>query len=44
MTSRSGHFLYKYDFDAIMAVIHTDMLQNDEELNLEINSCIKNAY
>ena len=30
------------EFDAIVAVIETFMFQDDEELKLEINSCIKN--
>ena len=42
MASGITNFLYKDDFDAIIAVIDADMLQNDEESNLEINSCIKN--
>ena len=42
MASGITNFLYKDDFDAIIAVIDADILQNDEESNLEINSCIKN--
>ena len=34
--------MYEDDFDAIMATIDTDMLHNDEDLNLQINSCVKN--
>ena len=30
------------EFHAIVAVIEPNMLQDDEELKLEINSCIKN--
>ena len=30
------------EFDAIVAVIETFMFQDDKELKLEINSCIKN--
>ena len=38
MASRISDFLYEND--AILAVIDTNMLQNDEELNLEVNSYI----
>lgn len=42
MSSGSSDFLQKDDFEAIIYVTHADMLQNDEELNLELHSCIKN--
>ena len=32
MASGSSDFLYEDAFDAIMAVLDADMLQNDEEL------------
>ena len=41
MTRRNSGFLYKGDFDAIMVVIDAEMLQNDEELHLGKNPCIK---
>ena len=43
MASGSSDFLYEDAFDAIMAVLDADMLQNDEELKWNINSCIKNT-
>lgn len=42
MTSGRINFQYEDYFDVIMAVIHVDMLWNDENLNLEINPYIKN--
>ena len=42
MVSERSDFLYKDVFDAIMAAIDVDVLQNDGELNLEISSCSKN--
>ena len=42
MTSGRCYFLYEDDFDTIIAVIDGEMLQNNKELNLEINSCTKN--
>lgn len=42
MVSERSDFLYKDVFDAIMAAIDVDVLQNDGELNLEISSCNKN--
>ena len=42
MVSGRSDFLYEDDSDAIMAGTDADILQNDEELNLEINSCLKN--
>ena len=45
MASGSISFLlYKDDFDVIMVVTETDILQNDEKLNSEINSCIKKCH
>ena len=42
MTCAGSGFLYENGFQVIMAVIDADMLQDDKELNLEINACIKN--
>lgn len=42
MTCGSSEFLYENEFQVVMAVIDADMLQDDKELNLEINACIKN--
>ena len=42
MVSERSDFLYKDVLDTIMAAIDVDVLQIDGELNLEINSCIKN--
>ena len=38
MASGSSDFLYEDGFDALTAVINVDMLQNDRQLNLKINS------
>ena len=42
MVSGRSHFFYEDDFDAIMAGTDADILQSEEELNLEINSCLRN--
>lgn len=42
MDSGRNNFLCKNDFHVIMAVTEADVLQNDDELNLEINTCTKN--
>ena len=40
--SGRNNFLCKDGFHVIMRVIKADVLQNDDELNLEINTCINN--
>ena len=35
-------FLVADDFDAVMAIIHADMLENDTEMLSEINSVVEN--
>ena len=42
MSSRSSDFLQEDDFDTIIEVTDVDVLQNNGELTLEINPCIKN--
>ena len=41
MSFRSSSFLYQDDFDAMIAVNDTDMLQSDGKLSLKIKSFIK---
>ena len=44
MASGSSGFLYEDEIDTVIIVIDADMLQNNEEMNPEINSCIKDIY
>ena len=42
MTSGKGDFLYEDDLDAILAITDVDMFENDEDMESEIVTCIKN--
>ena len=39
---RQGRFLYEDDLDAVLAIIDADMFENDEDMESEIVTCIKN--
>ena len=42
MASGKNNILYKDDLDATLAVINADILENDENMELWIVTCIKN--
>ena len=42
MASGKGDYLYEDDLDAILAIIDGDMFENDEDMESEIVTCIKN--
>ena len=42
MAGAQEDFLYEDDFDAILAIIDADFLENDVELNAEIEEAVKN--
>ena len=42
IASGKDDFLYEDDLDAIIAVIDADMFENDEDMESEIVTCIKN--
>ena len=42
MVSDKDDFLYEDDLDAILAIIDADMFENDEDMESEIVTCIKN--
>ena len=42
MASGKDDFLYVDDLDAVLAIIDADMLENDEDMESEIVTCIKN--
>ena len=42
MTSGKGDFLYEDDLDAILAITDVDMFENNEDMESEIVTCIKN--
>ena len=42
MASGKEDFIYGSDLDAILAIIHADMFENDEDMESEIVTCIKN--
>ena len=44
MAACGSDFLVAYDFDAVMARIDTDMLENDTEMLPEVNSVVKYIF
>ena len=42
MASGKDDFLYEDYLDAVLAIIDADMCQNDEDMELEIVTCIEN--
>ena len=42
MASGKDDFLYEDDLDAVLAIIDADMFENDEDMEPEIVTCIKN--
>ena len=42
MASGKNDFLYEDDLDAVLAIIDADMFENDEDMESEIVTCIKN--
>ena len=42
MASGKGDFLYEDDLDTILAITGADMFENDEDMDSEIITCIKN--
>ena len=42
MASGKDDFLYEDDIDAVSAIIDADMFENDEDMESEIVTCIKN--
>ena len=42
MATCGSDFLVADDFDAVMAIIHADMLENDTEMLSEVNSVAEN--
>ena len=42
MADAQEDFLYEDDFDAVMAIIDADFLQNDDDFNAEVEQAVKN--
>ena len=42
MTSGKADFLYEDDLDAVLAITDADIFENDEDMESEIITCIKN--
>ena len=42
MASGKDDFLYEYDQDAVLAMNDADILENDEDMESEIVTCITN--
>ena len=42
MASGKDDFLYEDDLDVVLAIIDADMFENDEDMESEIVTCIKN--
>ena len=44
MASDKDDVLYEYDLNAVLAIIDSDMFENDKDMELEIVTCIKNLH
>ena len=42
MASGKANCLYEVDLDAVLAIIDADMFENDENMESEIVTCLKN--
>ena len=42
MAYSSSDYFYGDDYDAIIACIDSDMLENDDEMKAEVNECLEN--